>query len=189
MIGKNMHDVNAAGNYPRPKAGGYVIRIKNVVNNKTNERLDIDYDFYEGEFKGYYEDLHARAGFWAGRFTKSYKDTALPFFRAFIEAVTKSNPDTDGLVVGDYEDVDETKLPGKLVGMVAGEREYTGNDGQRKRNLDNYNATFVTVDDIHSGNFTVPELRVADDITPAQAPAAVDMSTDGFIPDANNPPF
>ena len=191
MIGKSMNNIEAAGNYPRPKAGGYVIQLTKVFNDKAKERLDIEYDFYEGDFKGYYADLNDRRGFWVGKFTKSYKDNALPFFRAFLEAVVASNKDTSNLIVGDYDDVDETQLPGKLVGMVIGERKYIGNDGQVKQNLDNYNATFIAVDDIRAGNFTVPELRVADELQSGPAPEVVDMSApvDGFTPDLSEPPF
>ena len=114
--------------------------------------------------------------------TKSYKDKALPFFRAFIEAVQASNEDTDGLVIGDYEDVDETKLVDKLVGVVVGEREYDGNDGTRKKALDWYNASFMTLDDIRGGNYEVPELRITGrKATVLDAVDVVDMSA-SFAP-------
>lgn len=188
MLGINMNNVDAAGNFEKPKAGGYVIIIRKVNNDKAKERLDIEYDFFEGPFKNYYYDLNERCGFWAGRFNKSYKQKALPFFKSFIEAVTASNPDHEGLVIGDYEDIDETKLNGKLVGMVVGEREYIGNDGVKKVALDNYNAQFITVHDIHEGNFTVPEFKAL-----AEAPKSsgvVDMSAPaGFEPDLSEPPF
>lgn len=191
MIGKSMNNIEAAGSYPRPKAGGYVIQITEVSNDKTRERLEIEFDFYEGEFKGYYSEQKARLGYTIGKFTKSYKDNALPFFRAFLEAVVASNEDTSNLIVGDYDDVDETQLPGKLVGMVVGERRYIGIDGQEKQNIDIYKATFIAVDDIRAGNFTVPELRLADELQGRPAPEVVDMSApmDSFTPDPSDPPF
>ena len=158
MIGVNLGKVDAAGNYARPKAGGYVIRMTSVTNNAPNERLDIEFDFYEGEFKGYYKDLQERRGFWAGKFNKSYKEKARPFFKGFLDSVIKSNSDTSGLIIGDYEDVDETKLVGLTVGMVVGEKEYIGNDGLKKVKLDTYNATFIPADDIRSGSYEVPEM-------------------------------
>lgn len=157
MIGVNMSNIESAGTFLRPKAGAYVIKIVSAVNNKPNERLDIEFDFAEGELEDYYKDMQDRFKFWGGKFSKSYKAKALPFFRGFIEAVVKSNANTEGLVVGDFEDVDETKLPGLLLGMVVGEKEYIGNDGKKKVRLDTYNAKFITVDDVKAGNYTVPE--------------------------------
>lgn len=175
MIGVNMSNVESAGSYPRPKAGGYVIRIENVTNNKQKERLDIEFDFFEGEFKGYYRDMQDRFKFWGGKFSKSYTAKALPFLKGFIENIQASNENTDGLVIGDFEDIDETKLPGLIVGMVVGEKAYIGNDGKEKVKLDTYNASFVPVEDIHSGNFTVPEFQPLEDKPPESA-GVVDMS-------------
>lgn len=187
MLGVNMNNVDAAGNYEKPKAGGYVIIIRDVQNDKAKERLDIEFDFFEGPFKNYYQELKDRAGFWAGRFNKSYKTKALPFFKQFLEAVIASNPDHEGLIIGDYEDVDETKLTSKLVGMVVGEREYIGNDGVKKIALDNYNAQFVSVTDIHEGNYTVPDFKP---LAPAPTSSGVvDLSVDGFEPTMSEPPF
>ena len=176
MIGRNMSNVNAAGNYPRPTPGGYVMRINSVKNITDKEQLEVCLDFV-GDFADYCTSIKDRFGFWPARCTKSYKDKALPFFRAFIEAVQASNDNTDGLVIGDYEDVDETKLVDKVVGVVVGEREYDGNDGTRKKALDWYNASFVTLDDIRGGNYEVPELRITGNkATVTESADVVDMT-------------
>lgn len=178
MIGRNMSNVNAAGNYPRPVPGGYCMRIDSVKNIVAKEQLEICLEFIGEDLKGYCANIKDRFGFWPARCTKSYKDKALPFFRAFIEAVEKSNADTTGLVIGDYEDVDETKLVGKMVGVVVGEREYDGNDGTRKKALDWYNASFISMDDIFSGNYEVPELRITGTKATVTEPVeVVDYST------------
>ena len=178
-----MSNVNAAGNYPRPVPGGYVIRIESVQNNIAKEKLEIEFDIDGGEFAGYYKDMKTRLGWSSGKFAKSYKQKALPFFRAFIEAVQASNEDTTGLVIGDFEDIDETKLVGKSVGVVVGEREYDGGDGLRKKGLDWYNATFVTIDDIIKGNYEVPELRITGTkATVTESTGVVDMSSNYLGP-------
>lgn len=175
-----MSNVNAAGNYPKPVPGGYVMEINAVTNNPQKEQLEICLEFPDGSLKGYCTQIKDRFGFWPARCTKSYKEKALPFFRAFIEAVQASNEDTTGLVIGDFEDVDETKLVGKAVGVVVGEREYDGNDGTRKKAIDWYNATFVTIDDIFKGNYEVPELRITGTkATVTESTGVVDMSS-GF---------
>ena len=183
MIGVNMSNIEAAGNYPRPKAGGYVIKITSVANNKQKERLDIEFDFAEGELEDYYKDMQDRFKFWGGKFSKSYKANALPFFRGFIETVDGCN-NVDGLIIKDFEDVDETKLVGLRVGMVVGEKEYIGNDGKKKVRLDTYNAKFVPVDDIRSGNYTVPEFIPLEE-TPNESAEVVDMTGD-FGPITND---
>jgi hypothetical protein len=175
MIGVNMSNIESAGSYPRPRAGGYVIKITSAVNNKKNERIDIEFDFAEGDFVDYYKDMQERFNFWGGKFAKSYKAKALPFLKGFIEAVQASNSNTDGLVVGDFEDVDETKLVGMKVGMVVGEKEYIGNDGNKKVKLDTYNANFIPADDIRSDNYTVPEFQPLENKPPESA-GVVDMS-------------
>lgn len=189
MIGRNMSNVNAAGNYPRPTPGGYVMRIETVRNIKDKEQLEICLDFI-GDFTGYCNTIKDKFGFWPARCSKSYKDKALPFFKAFIEAVQASNTDTDGLVIGNFEDVDETKLVGKMVGVVVGEREYDGNDGTRKKALDWYNASFVTLDDIKTNNYEVPELRITGNkATVTEAVDVVDMSANFGPVDDKDIPF
>ena len=184
MIGRNMSNVNAAGNYPRPVPGGYIMEINAVNNNPQKEQLEICLEFTEGNLKGYCAQIKDLFNFCPARCTKSYKDKALPFFRAFIEAVQNSNVDTDGLVIGDFEDVDETKLVGKAVGVVVGEREYDGNDGTRKKAIDWYNASFLSVDDILKGNYEVPELRISGaKATVTESTGVVDMSSMGPVTD------
>ena len=181
MIGRNMSNVNAAGNYPRPTPGGYVMVIDSVKNIMNKEQLEICLEFTGGDLKDYCHNIKDRFNFWPARCNKSYKDKALPFFKAFITAVQESNADTTGLVIGDFEDVDETKLVGKKVGVIVGEREYDGNDGTRKKGLDWYNASFVNIDTIMTGNYEVPELRVTgSSATVTESAGVVDMSG-GFI--------
>ena len=179
MLGINFSNVDAAGNYPKPKAGGYVIRITRAENNMGKERTEFEFDFAEGEFKDYYQGLQERAKFWGGKFSKSYKEKARPFYRGFVETILASNAHTDGLVIGDFEDIDETKFVGKLVGMVVGEKAYIGNDGKEKVKLDTYNAEFVTVDAIRSGDYTVPAFIPLEEQT-APAPGNVVDTTAGF---------
>lgn len=183
-----MSNIESAGSYPRPKAGGYVIRITSAANNKQNERIDIEFDFAEGEFAGYYKDMQERFKFWGGKFSKSYKERALPFLKSFIEMVQESNANTDGLVIGDFEDVDETKLIGMLVGMVVGEKAYIGNDGKEKVKLDTYNASFISVEDVRSGNYTVPEFQPLEE-KPPEAAGVVDMSGNFGPVNDNDIPF
>lgn len=187
MINKNMSNVDAAGSFTRPVPGGYVMKIVKVNNNEPKEMLELSLDFTEGDLKDYYAQLNDKFKFWGARTSKSYKEKALPFFRAFIEAVQKSNEDTDGLVIGDYEAVDETKLVDKLVGVVVGEREYTGNDGLQKTGLDWYNAQFMAAEEIAEGNYTIPEIRKQTNAQPGTAEVVVATADFGPVNDDDIP--
>ena len=93
------------------------------------------YDIVEGEFKGYYEEMRKNnpEWGWAGAYVKSYKKSALPMFKRFCTAVSRSN----GKYVFDGGKVnsDEKTLRGKKVGLILGEEEYEGNDGTIKTRL------------------------------------------------------
>ena len=182
MLGINMANVESAtGGYPKPKGGGYVCIVTDATNNVAKKRLEIKFDIYEGEFKGYFKELADRANFWGGNFSKSYSEKALPFLKQFIEVVVASNVSTDGLVIGNYEDIDETRLVGKLFGAAIGEKEYMGNDGLKKVKLDTYNAKFYPVEDIRTGNYAIPEFKKLDENAVDASAGVVDLSA-GFAP-------
>lgn len=178
MLGINLSGVDSAGGFRRPEAGGYVVRITKAINNPKNTRIEMEFDIIEGEFAGYYADLKSRAGFWGGTFSKSYSPKALPFLKSFIELVQQCNPDTTGLVIGDFEDIDETKLVGMVIGMVVGEQEYMGNDGKVKTRLDWYNADYCTPEAVRTGDYKVPEFKALD-----AKPQATGRVTDTTQPD------
>ena len=187
MLGINMSNVETAGTYPRPNPGGYVIKIISAVNNKKKERIDIEFDIFEGRFAGYYQEMQNRLGWHTAKFSKSYKEKALPFLRNFIEVIIGSNGDTSGLVIGDFEDIDETKLVGKKLGMIVGEAEYWGGDGIKKKKLDFYNADFVTIDTIHSGNYRIPEFKPLQNPEPPSAEVIDTTANFGPVTDDDMP--
>lgn len=180
MLGVNMKNVDAAGGN-RPGPGGYVIRIMRAINRTDKQYLEIEYDIAEGEFRGYYNDLNRRRGFWSGKFRRSYKESALPFFKAFIEMVQTCNNGAPGLVVGDFEDIDESKLTGCYLGIVYGYEEYIGNDGKVKQRPDHFNAEFLPLDRIRDGEFEIPELKPLDGApAPTGSGGGVVDTTSGF---------
>lgn len=120
-------NVNEVGEFKPLPAGVYHLVIKEVIDVPEREYLDIHFDIADGEFKDYYAS--SKRGF--GSTIKSYKDnkiepkkSALPFFKAFITAVEKSNP-------GYKWDWDESRLVGKKIVGEFGEEEYLDN-GQVK---------------------------------------------------------
>lgn len=148
------HDWNRVSDvneYERPTPGAYIAVIEGVKDFEDKEYLRIEYDFAEGQFKGHYADLYNAKAFWGGVLIKSYKEKALPFFKAFKTCLEESNP---GYIF------DEDRLGamrGKIFGIVLGEEEYLKNDGTIGKRL--YVAQTRSYDAIRKGDFTVPALK------------------------------
>lgn len=149
----NWNEVQEATNNNKLPAGGYVCGITAVEDVPNQEYLKFEFDIAEGEFKNTYRELYDARGFWAGKFIKSYKDNALGYFKKMLTAFENSNK-------GFTFNNDEKTLKRKLIGLVVGYEEYIGNDGTVKERL--RITDFLPIDDIHSGNFSVPELKKLD---------------------------
>lgn len=141
-------------NDSRLPAGGYVCKYTKVEDVSDKEYLAMEYDIARGEFAGYYSSLSDQLGFWGGKYNRSYKEKALPFFKRMCSAVSKSN---NGFVFDAETNADEKTLVGKLVGLVLCEEEYIGNDGNTKTRL--YVEREVPVNDIINGKFKVKPLK------------------------------
>ncbi len=150
-----LDNVQEAGSYNRLPAGGYICRYTKVEDVPEKEYLYMEFDIESGEYKDYYKNLEESMDFWGGRVYRSYKEKALPMFKRMCTAVAKSNP---GFVFdGGRQNADEKTLVGKHVGLILGEEEYIGNDGNKKTRL--YVNTECDVNDIKAGRFRVPELK------------------------------
>lgn len=151
----DMTNVQEAGEFTRPSAGAYICGIVKAEDVAAKEYLKITYDIIEGEFKGYYKEMRKNNPdwAWAGAYVKSYKDAALPMFKRFCTAVSRSN----GNFVFDGGNInhDEKTLKGKKIGLILGEEEYEGNDGNVKTRL--YVVREFSVDKL--ADQKVPELK------------------------------
>lgn len=130
----DMTNVKAAGDFDRLPAGAYICVITKVADISKSEYLQVTYDIAEGEYAGYFGKTRDEKGWdWYGRYNKSYKATALRFFKRFCTAVSKSN----GNFVFDAGTVnsDEQTLVGKKIGLVFQEEEYYSNSGDKKTRL------------------------------------------------------
>lgn len=119
----------------RHPAGPYICRITSVEDIEEKEYLKVGYDIAQGEFSGYYakgREDHPDWE-WFGKYTKSYKPAALPMFKRFCSAVSKSN----GSYVfdGGSTNSDEQTLVGKKIGLLFREEEYYSNSGELKTRL------------------------------------------------------
>ena len=159
------------GDFPRVTPGGYVIGIVAVEDVPEKEYLKITYDIAEGELKNYYYEMHQRTGYDLPCFYKSYKEKALGFFKAFLDAVTASN-------AGYKWNNDERTLCHKLVGCVLREEEYRNSAGEIKVSLKP--DVFYPVADIRAGKFEVSARKTLAGGTapaPQAAPAAPQADT------------
>lgn len=131
----DLANVQEAGDFKRVPAGAYVCMIKKVEDFPDREYLKVTYDIASGEYAGYYEETRANHPdwTWTGAYVKSYKTKALPMFKRFCSAVSKSNGNF--VFDGGAVNADESTLIGKLVGLVLQEEEYYGNDGNKRTRL------------------------------------------------------
>lgn len=65
----------------RPAPGGYAARITKVDDMTDKKYLYIEWEFADGDFKGCNQETFDVFGFWPMPIRKSYKPTALRFFK------------------------------------------------------------------------------------------------------------
>ena len=151
----DLTNVEEASENKKLVPGGYIAKIIRVDDEADKEYLKISFDIADGEYKGYYSDLFNAFSFWGGTFIKSYKEKALPFFKAFITAVENSNRN--------YKwDNDEKSLAGKFVGIVLGEEEYwSDKTAEVKTRL--IVTSIRSIDSIKKGKFEIPDKKILKD--------------------------
>jgi len=104
------------------KAGIYLAKIVEVQDVGEKNYLRISFDIAEGEFKNNFKNQNTGDRWpYLGTIIRSYKDSALTWFKAFITAIEKSN---EGFVWK----WNEKDLVGKSFVVVYGEEEYVDED-------------------------------------------------------------
>ena len=121
--------------FDRPEAGAYICKITAVEDLPAKEYLKVAYDIAEGKYAGYYTKTREEHPdwAWAGAYSKSYKTSALSFFKRFCTAISRSNGNF--VFDGGAVNADERTLVGKKIGLLFQEEEYYGNDGSKKTRL------------------------------------------------------
>ena len=128
-------NVQEAGEFKQMPAGPYVCIIRNVEDDEDKEYLRIHYDIAAGEYKGHFDELRANHPDWStvGSYVRSYKPNALPFFKRFCSAVSKSNGNF--VFDGGSVNCDEKSLIGKRIGINFQDEEYYSNSGDLRTRL------------------------------------------------------
>lgn len=137
--------------FSHPVPGAYIVKIAGVEDIEEKEYLNISWDYIDGDLVGYNIYTYDRWGWWPCQIRRSYKPTALGFFKAFKTAVEKSNP---GFV---FREDDLDAMCGKKIGVVLGEEEYVSSSGETKTRL--YVYSVVPVDDVKAGRAKVPPIK------------------------------
>lgn len=159
----------------RPVPGGYAARITKVEDMVDKKYLYIEWEFADGEFKGCNQETFDALNFWPMPIRKSYKPTALRFFKGFKTAVEMSNRNF-------IFNNDPQSLVGKFVGVVLGEEEYMGKDGSIKTRL--YVAETRSGKAIRDSDFKVPDLKRYTPSTGSASPVAPALANNyAYIPD------
>lgn len=142
--------VNEAGEFRRLPAGIYGVKITEVIDNPEKEYLEIYCDITKGEYANYFKTLRESGLRDTSRSCRSYKTSALPFFKAFITAVEKTN--------ANYQwNWDEKTLVGKNVIAVFGEEEYLDKENNVK--IATTLVEFRSLEAYQAGRIKVPELK------------------------------
>lgn len=165
--------INEAGEFKPLPAMAVGVRITNVIDVPEKEYFEVYCDITKGEYANYFKTLVDSGLKDTSRSIRSYKPNALPFFKAFITAIEKSNP-------GYKWDWDETKLIGKGVIAVFGQEEYLDNDGNVR--IATRVVEFRSVEALKEGRIKIPELKKLPE-TPSKeeqstAPKLIDISDD-----------
>ena len=150
---------SVSANEPLP-AGGYVAKILNakVEEYSWGEKLVISFDIAEGEYKDFfskqYKENTREDKKWKGNFRLTVPQESNQYFdsqkRAFgnaIWAIEESNPSFRWAW-------DENALKGKMVGVLFRNYEY---DIDGKQGWSTECCTFVSVEDVRTGNFKQPK--------------------------------
>ena len=168
---KGYNDAQASGEFERLAAGGYVIKITDIKDEQAKEYLRIVYDIAEGSEAGRYKNEDAEHDY-RHSFVRSYKESALGMFKAFIRAVDEANgTDFDSRIEKGFP---EHELVGKLLGVLFGYEEYEANDGNVKERL--RLVRFLNIEQARAGDFKVPDLKKLPESQKTAAP------TPGFTP-------
>ena len=174
----NVEDV-AEGSTQLP-AGAYICKYTKIEDVANKEYLKLEFDIAEGEFKDYFKSMQERlkADWWGGRYIRSYKEKALPFFKRMCAAVMRCN---NNFIFDGEQNSDEQTLVGKTIVLVIGYEEYISNSGDVKQRI--FVDRELSMDDFKNKKFKIPALKeLPDDKKDEIADRAmVNTTTEAFM--------
>lgn len=166
-------------------AGGYVCKIINAKCEDVNgsEKLVLALDIAEGEHKGYYQKKYDQkkqenaSAPWPckyGQFVTTKDGLTNRFFKGMINSIEQSN---SGYSLAANNGSEKT-LIGKLVGVIFGEEDFTGSNGNV------YTAVkpqfFRSIETIRSGEYEIPAKKPIAN-TPSSASLLSSLAASGKL--------
>lgn len=162
-LGNIYKTAEVSGDFKRLPAGGYIAEIKAVEDKTDKSYLNITFDIAEGEFRGFYADEWGKEHPYAHAFVRSYKQTGdaekdkkiMGMFKGFLRTIDRDNGTT--FEAQAETGLNEGALVGKRIGLVLGYEEYNSDRGEIRERL--RVSKTLSVDDIKSGNYKVPDVK------------------------------
>lgn len=157
-------------------AGGYVATITACEWVGGKEYMRFTYDIAEGQYAGFFADDDRD---YTHQFTRSYKNSALPFTKKFLRFVNESNPGFDAFVRRTPDEL-ARELVGRRVGIIVQREDYTNKNGEdrARMNVEEY----ASADDIRNGRFPIPEPKDNREHKPEATHAASGSVYDADLP-------
>ena len=137
--------------------GGYICQIVDVIDNEEYESLKIVMDIAEGEHANYGERVSNATGYNYGylKTSRNYSEGWEESFKAFLLTLENSNR----RFFADKFNNDPETLKGLRIGVIVGQEEYAGKngDGVYVKKLRPRVFALTTVKKIDNGDFKVPD--------------------------------
>ena len=169
----NIDEMTSGGD--RLPAGGYVARITKVEDVPSKQYLWVEYDIAEGPYAGHFANVGDRP--YLHRFSRSYKDAAQGFFKAFLVRLTESNRGRFDWQQW-QQSCNEQLFVGLEVGIVCQEEHYTNDKGEDKTRM--VVVDIVASQDVRNGDYKLP--APVDKRKKVEAAAPSDPYADDSLP-------
>lgn len=166
-------------------AGAYEITI--IRAEDDGKALCLLFDISDGEFKNYYHNKfdNDKKDFPKAKYKGVYRlwyPNGGPYDvsdKRRMKTALKTIKEENNLTVDFTHEWDGTALKGSRTGMVFREEEY---DYEGKHGFTTQPFTTISLDKLHSGNYTIPEAKRLGSLEPASANGFVDVSGEDDLP-------
>lgn len=158
---KAFNEVEVNESYKKLGKGPQHCVIKKVEVDEDKQYVKLMFDIASGEFKNYFTDLESKFGSWSnqGIIYRSYKDSAMVYFKAFVVALEKSNKDYS-FIKTNY---DFKSFLGKEFVVVFGEEEIPYLDDDNKIKIAIKPRDIRSLEALRDGNIKTPEIKKLSD--------------------------
>lgn len=156
------NETEVSQGFQKLEKGIYLCRIISFENEEEKQYLKIKFDIAEGKFKDYFTQNEKNFGEWPrdGYEYRSYKETAMPFFKGFITALERSNQGYSFIKSG----YDFKSINNKLFVGIFGEEEIPVTDDNGNIIVKVRLQKIASTDRLAAGDLKVPEIkRLSDD--------------------------